>query len=88
MIDGYTPEQRLFLSWGAVWQTKIRTEMLLQRMATDPHCAGGVPLQPDRPQPAGVLRGVRGDRVRRAVAGRGPAGQDLVIFDWRADRAR
>jgi putative endopeptidase len=36
-IDGYTPEQRLFLSWGAVWQTKIRTEMLLQRMATDPH---------------------------------------------------
>ena len=36
-IDGYTPEQRLFLSWGAVWQTKIRTEMLLQRIATDPH---------------------------------------------------
>jgi putative endopeptidase len=36
-IDGYTPEQRLFLSWGAVWQAKIRTEMLLQRMATDPH---------------------------------------------------
>ena len=36
-IDGYTPEQRLFLSWGAVWQTKIRTEMLLQRLATDPH---------------------------------------------------
>ena len=36
-LDGYTPEQRLFLSWAAVWQTKIRTEMLLQRMATDPH---------------------------------------------------
>jgi putative endopeptidase len=36
-IDGYTPEQRLFLSWGAVWQAKIRTEMLLQRLATDPH---------------------------------------------------
>jgi len=35
--DGYTPEQRLFLSWGAVWQAKVRTEMLLQRMATDPH---------------------------------------------------
>ena len=35
--DGYTPEQRLFLSWGAIWQTKIRTEMLLQRLATDPH---------------------------------------------------
>jgi putative endopeptidase len=35
--DGYTPLQRLFLSWAAVWQTKIRTEMLLQRLATDPH---------------------------------------------------
>jgi putative endopeptidase len=36
-IDDYTPEQRLFLSWATIWQTKIRTEMLLQRMATDPH---------------------------------------------------
>ena len=36
-VDGYTPEQRLFLSWGAVWQTKIRTEMLVQRLTTDPH---------------------------------------------------
>jgi putative endopeptidase len=35
--DDYTPEQRLFLSWAAVWQAKVRTEMLLQRMATDPH---------------------------------------------------
>jgi putative endopeptidase len=36
-IDGYSPEQRLFLSWAAVWQAKVRTEMLLQRLATDPH---------------------------------------------------
>jgi putative endopeptidase len=36
-LDGYTPEQRLFLSWAAVWQAKVRTEMLLQRLATDPH---------------------------------------------------
>ena len=35
--DGYTPEQRLFLSWASVWQAKVRTEMLLQRLATDPH---------------------------------------------------
>ena len=35
--DGFSPLQRLFLSWAAVWQTKIRTEMLLQRLATDPH---------------------------------------------------
>jgi putative endopeptidase len=36
-LDKYTPEQRLFLSWAAVWQAKVRTEMLLQRLATDPH---------------------------------------------------
>jgi putative endopeptidase len=36
-LDGYTPEQRLFLSWAVVWQAKVRTEMLLQRLATDPH---------------------------------------------------
>jgi putative endopeptidase len=36
-LDGYAPEQRLFLSWAAVWQAKVRTEMLLQRLATDPH---------------------------------------------------
>jgi putative endopeptidase len=37
LLDDYTPAQRLFLSWAAVWQAKVRTEMLLQRMATDPH---------------------------------------------------
>jgi putative endopeptidase len=36
-LDGYSPEQRLFLSWAAIWQAKVRTEMLLQRIATDPH---------------------------------------------------
>jgi putative endopeptidase len=36
-IDGFTDEQRLFLSWAYIWQSKIRTEMLLQRLATDPH---------------------------------------------------
>jgi putative endopeptidase len=36
-LDGYTSEQRLFLSWAVVWQAKVRTEMLLQRLATDPH---------------------------------------------------
>ncbi len=36
-LDGYPPEQRLFLSWGAVWQGKSRPETVLQRLATDPH---------------------------------------------------
>ena len=36
-VDGYTDDQRLFLSWGAIWQQKSRPEMVLQRLATDPH---------------------------------------------------
>ena len=36
-IDGYTPTQRLFLSWSAVWQTKTRPEMARQLAAVDPH---------------------------------------------------
>ncbi|MEX5293925.1 M13-type metalloendopeptidase [Kocuria sp. CPCC 205268] len=37
LIDGYTPEQRLFLSWAYVWQQKSRDEALRHRIATDPH---------------------------------------------------
>ena len=36
-VDGFTPEQRLFLSWATVWQTKSRDELVRQRLATDPH---------------------------------------------------
>ena len=36
-IDGLSPEQRLFLSWAAAWRTKGRDEIVLQRLATDPH---------------------------------------------------
>ncbi len=35
--DGFTAMQRLFLSWAAVWQTKMRPELTIQRLATDPH---------------------------------------------------
>ena len=35
--DGYTDDQRLFLAWAACWRTKLRPEMVLQRLATDPH---------------------------------------------------
>jgi putative endopeptidase len=36
-IDGLTAKQRLFLSWAQAWRTKGRNEMVLQRLATDPH---------------------------------------------------
>jgi putative endopeptidase len=36
-IDGLNGKQRLFLSWAQAWRTKGRDEMVLQRLATDPH---------------------------------------------------
>ena len=39
-IDGFTPEQRFFLSWAQVWRNNIRDENLLVRLKTDPHSPG------------------------------------------------
>lgn len=48
-IDGFTPEQRFFMSWATVWRTKIRDEALINQIKTDPHSPGRyravVPLQ-------------------------------------------
>ena len=48
-IDGFTPEQRFFMSWATVWRTKIREEALKTQVKTDPHSPGEyrayVPLQ-------------------------------------------
>jgi len=36
-IDGFTPEQRLFLSWAQVWRTNYRPETLRLQVRTNPH---------------------------------------------------
>ena len=36
-IDGFTPEQRFFLSFGQVWCSNEREESLRLQVATDPH---------------------------------------------------
>ena len=41
-IDGFTPEQRFFMSWATVWRTKIRDEALRTQVKTDPHSPGQV----------------------------------------------
>ncbi|MCF8236939.1 MAG: M13 family metallopeptidase [Saprospiraceae bacterium] len=40
LIDGFTGEQRFFLSWGTIWRTKIRDEALKTLIATDSHSPG------------------------------------------------
>ncbi|MBK5188286.1 MAG: M13 family metallopeptidase [Gemmatimonadaceae bacterium] len=36
-IDGFTPEQRFFLSWAQIWREKARPEAERQQVLTDPH---------------------------------------------------
>ena len=39
-IDGFTPEQRFFLSFATIWRVNIRPEALRMRVNTDPHSPG------------------------------------------------
>lgn len=36
-IDGFTPEQRFFLSWATIWRTKTTDEFVINQVKTDPH---------------------------------------------------
>jgi len=36
-IDGFTPDQRFFLSWAQVWRSSQRPESAAARILTDPH---------------------------------------------------
>lgn len=49
LIDGYTPEQRFYISWTTKWRSQIRDEALKKQLKTDPHSPGMyrayVPLQ-------------------------------------------
>jgi len=39
-LDGFTPEQRFFLSYAGVWAGSIRDEEILRRTKEDPHSLG------------------------------------------------
>ncbi|MDE0877525.1 MAG: M13 family metallopeptidase, partial [Sphingomonas bacterium] len=40
VIDGFTGDQRFFLGFGQIWQTKAREDALRQQVTTDPHTPG------------------------------------------------
>ena len=40
LIDGYTPEQRFFMSWATIWRTLAKDEALRNQVLTDPHSPG------------------------------------------------
>lgn len=39
-IQGFTPEQRFFISWATVWRSKYKDEALRNMVMTDPHSPG------------------------------------------------
>ncbi|RUO26509.1 peptidase M13 [Aliidiomarina minuta] len=40
VIDGYTGEQRFFLSWGQIWKLKMRDDAMREQIARGPHAPG------------------------------------------------
>jgi len=40
VIDGYSGDQRFFLGYAQIWRSKIRSEAMKVRLATDPHSPG------------------------------------------------
>lgn len=51
-IDGFTPDQRFFLSWAQVWRGNVLPETAAQLIKTDPHSPGpyrtiGAPVNMD-----------------------------------------
>ena len=41
-VNGFTAEQRFFMSWATVWRTLTRDEELRNRIKTDPHSPGRI----------------------------------------------
>jgi putative endopeptidase len=62
-IEGFTPEQRFFLSFAQIWRNNIRPEALRLRINTDPHspgeyrCVGTLANMPEFAQAFGLKDG-------------------------------
>lgn len=74
-IDGFTPDQRFFLSWAQVWRGNILPQTAAQFILTDPHSPGpyrtiGAPVNMDawykafNVQPGEKLYKAPEDRIR------------------------
>ncbi len=72
-FDGFTPEQRFFLSWAQLRRTNIRPEALRQQIQTDPHSPGRYrtigPIM-NMPQFQAAFGCKEGDKMTRSTADR------------------
>jgi putative endopeptidase len=73
LYDGFTPEQRFFLSWAQLRRQNIRPEALRQQIQTDPHSPGQYrtigPIM-NMPQFQAAFGCKEGDKMTRSVADR------------------
>ena len=73
MIDGFTPDQRFFLSWAQVWRAKSTDKEAMKRIMTDPHspsearCNGPLSNMPEFYNAFGIKEG---DKMWRPEAER------------------
>jgi putative endopeptidase len=42
VLDGFTPEQRVFMGWAQVWRTLFRDDALRQQIVNGPHSPGTI----------------------------------------------
>jgi putative endopeptidase len=72
-FDGFTPEQRFFLSWAQLRRQNIRPEALRQQIQTDPHSPGQYrtigPIM-NMPQFQAAFGCKEGDKMTRSAADR------------------
>jgi putative endopeptidase len=72
-FDGFTPEQRFFLSWAQLRRQNIRPEALRQQIQTDPHSPGQYrtigPIM-NMPQFQAAFGCREGDKMTRSPADR------------------
>ena len=70
-IEGFTPEQRFFLSWAQAWHSNTRSEDLQQRLVTDNHSPNQYrvigPLQ-NMPEFQAAFHCKEGDKMVRPAA--------------------
>ena len=90
-VDGYTPAQRFFLSWGQIWCTADREETSRMRAVIDPHSPGKFRVNGVLLQHAGVPEGVRlqgrpADGRGECLSGVVTAGVHSALIELRAQR--
>ncbi len=68
VIDGLSGDQRFFIGWAQAWRSKAPRRRVGANAGHQPALAARVPLQRSRAQPAGVLRRLRTQSRRSAVA--------------------